>query len=73
MHLCNEFNSMRDANKHISESEYLNLNLNLKQYIIHIKAYMACFSKVDIMLLKLKYITKILVWWIVGTFVTQNV
>ncbi len=27
------------------------------QYIIHIKAYMACFTKVDIMLLKLQYIT----------------
>ncbi len=25
------------------------------QYIIHIKAYMACFTKVDIMLLKLQY------------------
>ncbi len=30
------------------------------QYIIHIKAYMACFTKVDIMLLKLQYITKTL-------------
>ncbi len=25
---------------------------------LHIKAYMACFTKVDIMLLKLQYITK---------------
>ncbi len=28
------------------------------QYIIHIQAYMACFTKIDIMLLKLQNITK---------------
>ncbi len=30
------------------------------QYIIHIKANMACFTKVDISLIKLQYITKTL-------------
>ncbi len=28
------------------------------QDIIHIKAYMACFTKIDIMFLKCQYITK---------------
>ncbi len=44
------------------------------QYIIHIKAYIACFTKVDIMLLKLQYArSNKFNEWLESLFNTQNV